>query len=108
MLLGQVHSLTQSTFDCSICTVPPPTRTPRKSRWSCSNTHFSGFKCKSFVLSHSSTRRTSFRCCSTCSSSLSHGLEGGGRVGEAEKHDHWLIEPLVGDKRCLPPILWFD
>ena len=37
-----------------------------------------------------------------------HGLEGGGRVGETEEHDRWLVEPFVGDERRFPSIFWFN
>src|SRR6266567_2583148 len=33
-----------------------------------------------------------------------HRLECGGGIGKAEKHDAWLEQPTVRDKRCLPLI----
>ena len=37
-----------------------------------------------------------------------HGLEGGGRVGQAKEHDHGFVKAFVGDECCLPAIFWFD
>jgi hypothetical protein len=36
-----------------------------------------------------------------------HRLEGGGRVGESEKHHQWLVEAAISTKRCLPLVTLF-
>ena len=37
-----------------------------------------------------------------------HSLEGGGRIGEAEEHDCWFEQSLVGEEGCFPFIAFLD